>query len=866
MDNNQKVDALLNLATKDDDTKGKLKIFLGYAPGVGKSYAMLNNAKSLQKDGKDVVIGLIISHGRTDTESLIAGLEIIQSKTINYRGSTFQELDVDAIKERRPDVVIIDELAHTNIHGTRNRKRYQDIEELIGVGISVYTAVNIQHIASLSYEVTQISQTNVNEIVPNEFIQSADELVVVDVSPEELIKRLKQGKVYKNDAIDRALEKYFQYTNLAILRDYTFRMAANHVEQDIQQYKKLYKNGNLIPSSPYVLVCCGYDDSSPTLLRKGKHLASTLNARLIAVFVQKPDSLSALSFGLIRRYKMLARNLGYSIDHIMGDKVSDTILEYAESICATDIIIGKSKRPKWRDMFGSVVYDIIRRSNGIQVHVISSNQRNVKANNFFKLNKTKLIKKDFVDAFKSVSVTVIAGIAIFVGIGDIGLMPQTLCFLMVLAFCSYRYGMFASFASSIVGVFLYSYVYLMPNFEFHISSAEGLISFIFFVFMELFLSRAIFKAKTSFLLLQERENRLSVLYRYTKLFNEKNNGQDFRIVFLKALEEYFKCDFVFLNVTDGELESAAFPQHPNFNQKELVSAKWSYMYKKSSGKGTNTFSALSWAIEPLVIEDRVLGVIAIYLRSTEATERVISDSVILGSLLSHISHLLLKRGLEKEEKNMLLLKEQEKLQQSMLSSVSHDLKTPLASIMGSLSSLKSFKDSFSETQKDEMLDIAVSESKRLDGYIDNVIQMLKVESGNLFINISKLDSKYFINEIVSICSRLYQNVDIKILEYGEGFDIDTCKIVISLKEKANNGCVFEVSDNGIGLNQEDLESVFTIFHRLNKKDSYTQGNGLGLSICKGIVDAHYGTIKVYSEGENKGCTFRVTLPLIHASK
>jgi two-component system sensor histidine kinase KdpD len=891
MENKQKVDALLNLANKSGEaSKGKLKIFLGYAPGVGKSYAMLNNAKTVQKDNKDVVIGLIVSHGRVETESLVDGLEVISAKSVDYRGSTFQELDVDSIKQRKPDIVIIDELAHTNISGTRNKKRYQDIEELLDEGISVYTAVNIQHIASISYEVTQITQTEVNEIVPNEFIQSADELVVVDVSPEELIKRLRQGKVYKSDAIDRALEKYFQYTNLTILRDYTFRMAANHVGQDIQQYKKLYKNGNLIPSSPYVIVCCGYDDSTPTLLRKGKQLAATLNARLIAVFVQRSDSLSKVSFGLIRRYKLLANSLGYNIDHILGDKISEAITEYAISIGATDIVIGKSIRPKWKDMIlGSVVYDLIRKNNGMQVHVISVNKKAVKDKFKLKVSRDKTHKRNFIDAIKSMSIVLISGFAIFIGLGDTGLLAKTLCFLMVLAFCSYRFGLVASIASSVVATLLYIYVYLMPNFEFHISSLAGLTSFVFFVFMEMFLSHTILKTKKAFLSLQERENRISVLYRFTKLFNEKNVDKDFRVIFLQALEEYFRCSFVFLSVKDGELDLAAFPQHPNFNQKELVAAKWSFSYKQSCGKGTNTFSGLNWAIEPLVIENRVLGVLGIYLRSQEATERVISDSVILSNLLSHISHLLLKRNLEKEEKKSMLLQEQEKLQQSMLSSVSHDLKTPLASIMGSISSLKSFKESFNETQKDEMLDIALSESKRLNNYIDNIMQMLKVESGNLALAISTQNNKSFINDIQQICSRLYTKADIEFINSKDEFEFecdemlfkqvmlnlvenavkfssaDNSKISISLS-KQGDSCVFEVRDNGVGLSKTDLESIFTVFHRLDKKDSYTQGNGLGLSICKGIVEAHSGVITAYSDGENCGSRFKIVLPQKYTDK
>ena len=378
----------------------------------------------------------MVSHGRADTQALLDGLEVIPLKKVSYRGSKFEELDVEAIKERKPDIVIIDELPHSNISTSRNKKRYIDIEELLDEGISVYTAINIQHIASLSYEVTQLTQANVNEIVPNDFIQSADELVVVDVSPEELIKRLKQGKVYKSDAINRALERYFQYTNLTILRDYTFRMAANHVGQDIQQYRKLYQNGNSIATSPYVLVCCGYHEATPSLLRKGKLLATTLNARLIAVFVQKSNKVTVKrNFAVIRRYKMLASSLGYTIDHILGDKLSESILEYASSIGATDLVVGKSIRPKWKDkLFGSVVYDLIRNNSGMQVHIVPLNKKATKYEPIY--HKKNKLKDVFVDTIKSALITTFAGFFIFFSLSVAGLVSQTLSFLLVLALCA----------------------------------------------------------------------------------------------------------------------------------------------------------------------------------------------------------------------------------------------------------------------------------------------------------------------------------------------------------------------------------------------------------------------------------------------
>lgn len=284
----------------------------------------------------------------------------------------------------------------------------------------------------------------------------------------------------------------------------------------------------------------------------------------------------------------------------------------------------------------------------MQVHIVSINKKEHKLQEQPRHSKIKT-KGLIIDVIKSALIAAVSGVFIFFSLSIAGLVSQTLCFLMVLAACAYRYGLIPSIISSLVGLFLYIYLYLEPNFVFHISSLAGIITFAFFMTIVIFSSHVILRTKRAFTLLKERENNISVLYRFTKIFNEKSLDKYLRSVFLHALEEYFKCDFVFLSVSDGELDSAAFPQHSNFNQKELAAAKWSFKYKDSCGKGTNTFAGLDWAVEPLVIENRVLGVIAIYLSSETAVERITTDSVILSSMLSHISHILLKRNLERGE-------------------------------------------------------------------------------------------------------------------------------------------------------------------------------------------------------------------------
>nr|WP_234393756.1 ATP-binding protein [Fangia hongkongensis] len=885
MNRKQKVDALLHLANKTHQTeRGKLKIFLGSAPGVGKTYAMLNSAHTLKNEGKDIVIGVAVTHGRKDTLALSHLLESIPLKEVQHKGRAFFELGVDQIKKRKPEIVIIDELAHSNLTHARNKKRYLDIEEILDVGIDVYTAVNIQHIASLSYEVAQITQARVNETIPDSFIQSADELVVVDVTPEELIKRLEQGKIYVQEMANRALSRYFQYTNLSILRDYTFRLAANHVGEDIRHYKKLYHNRNIVISSPSVLVCCGYSESTPLLLRRGKQLAQSTGARLLAVFIHKPKKrFSRTALREIRRYKVLANTLGYDIEHISGARLSKSILQYADEHGVSDIIIGKSKRPKWMDiLFGSVVYDVIRDNSKKQIHVITTEKKINKIKGRKKW-KTRRGKKGIKAIIYASILTFFSGTFIYFLMSFLGLPAQSLSFLLVLMLCAYLYGLRASVASSIIGFVMYMYMYLTPNFYFTIDTFTQIVTFCVFIIVALIISQLTVSSRMSLLALREREKSLSMLYDFSKQLSKINTDKDFREVILSELERYFNYDFVFINASNETFDAASFPQHPNFNQKELIAARWCWQHKSICGATTNTFSALTWYFEPLLIEGRLLGIIAVHLRIKQEKERFLSQYTVIKPMFSQVSQLLLKRFLETEEQKLKTLAEQQKLQKSMLSSVSHDFKTPLASIMGSLSSVIQYKDMFNQKDKEEMLTVAYDESKRLDRYIDNIMQMLKLESQALVLNKKATSTEAFINELEIIAKRRYksqrfnfamtknvmiecdnmllQQVLLNLIDNAVKFSDNPQKQITVSVNTTETHCVFQVKDEGVGIQKEDLESVFNVFYRIEKKDSYTQGNGLGLAICKGIIEAHNGEISAKSDGANQGAAFNVLLPM-----
>ena len=549
-------ESLLHLAKKSySGDRGKLKIFLGFAPGVGKTYAMLSSALLLQKELQDIVIGIAISHGRPETSLLMENLESVPLRKVIYKDKILYELDIEEIIKRKPDLVIIDELPRNNYPLARNKKRYLDIEEVLSAGIDVYTAINIQHIASLSLEVSQITHSPVSEVVPDSFIQSADELVVVDISPEELIKRLKQGKIYSQENAMRALDAYFKYTNLSILRDYTFRLAANHIGEDIRHYKNLYHNVDLNISAPSVLVCCSYNDATPKLLRRGKQLSKKINAKLLAIFISKPyQHLSHSSFREFRRYKILAHELGYNIEHISGTKLSSSILDYADANNVTDIVIGKTVRSKWKDLlFGSVVYDVIRNSKNKHVHVINNSiqlasKKTVKKNKKVRTEQSYKLK----DIIYSGMITIISGLFIHFSLHMLGLAAQSLSLLLVIMICAYFYNLRASIFSSVIGFILYMYMYLTPKFNFTIGTFSQVLTFFIFIFVVLLISQLTARSRLSLIALKDKETRLSILYNFSKKLAKYNKYKEFSKVIVDTLTLNFKYKFIFIEVTNDD--------------------------------------------------------------------------------------------------------------------------------------------------------------------------------------------------------------------------------------------------------------------------------------------------------------------------
>jgi two-component system sensor histidine kinase KdpD len=428
-------------------------------------------------------------------------------------------------------------------------------------------------------------------------------------------------------------------------------------------------------------------------------------------------------------------------------------------------------------------------------------------------------------------------------------------------------------------------MYLTPKFNFTIGTFSQVLTFFIFIFVVLLISQLTARSRLSLIALKDKEARLSMLYNFSKKLSKYNMNKDFIKVIVDTLSLNFKYKFVFIDVTNDAFFLRTYPDKYDFNEKEIIAARWVWQHKSICGATTNTFSGLQWYFEPFLVDDRIFGIISIYMGNKEDEINFSSDYLMIKQMLIQASQLLLKQFLENEEHKFKSLEWKQKLQKSMLSSVSHDLKTPLASIMGSVSSVISYRDKFSEKDQKEILEIAYKESQRLDKYVDNIMQMLKLESQGAFLNKQLIDIERFIKEVQEICkarfpqekilfleirnpfifsgdSILLQQVLLNIIANSVKFSISNqSSIVISIEKGMSNFHIC-IKDQGIGIKEEDLEKIFTIFYRIHKEDTYSKGNGLGLAICKGIIEAHNGNIIASSKGENKGTNIKITIPLI----
>ncbi|MGY4481791.1 two-component system sensor histidine kinase KdpD [Bradyrhizobium sp. LM3.2] len=687
-------EALLEAARREESASGKLKIFVGAAPGVGKTYEMLQSAHARRKAGIDVVVGFVETHGRAETEALVRGLEVIPRKKLDYRGQMVEEMDLDAVIARRPKIALVDELAHTNGPLCRHPKRYLDVEELLSHGIDVYTAVNIQHIESLNDVVAQITHVRVRETVPDSIFDRADAIELIDLTPDDLIQRLKEGKVYVPKQAERALEHYFSPGNLTALRELALRRTAERVDEQLLSHMQANAISGPWAASERILVCVGEDPRATGLVRYTKRLADRLHAPFTAVSIETRRSLqlSDEQRDRLADTLRLAESLGGEALTIpgVGRRLADDVVNFAQGNNVTQIVIGKSTRSRWFEMTrGSVVHDLVRRSGNISVHVIPGDE--LTSEPAPKTAVQTAARSDPFDAWpylKALGITALglaAAVAIkpYVGIENVDLM-----FLSAVVTVAVRHGLWPSLLASVAASLSYNFFFLPPVYTFTITDPTNVAAFFFFMLIAFVVSNVAGRVRTQADTAIGRIRTTEQLYAFSRKLAGTGTLDDVLWTTAYQIALMLKVRVVLLLPEEGLLTvKSGYPPEDDLDQADLAAANWACSNDRPAGRGSDTLPGAKRLFLPMRTGRGPIGVIGIDNDRTgpllTPDQRRLLDALVDQGALA-IERVLLVEDVDRVKRTV----ESERLRSALLTSISHDLKTPLASVLGAASTMR----------------------------------------------------------------------------------------------------------------------------------------------------------------------------------
>ena len=881
-------EALLEAARREESRAGQLKIFVGAAPGVGKTYEMLQQARARKKDGYDVVIGVVETHGRKETEALLEGLEVIPRRQLDYRGQSLDEMDIDAIEARRPQIVLVDELAHTNASGSRHPKRYLDVEELLNRGIDVYTTVNIQHIESLNDVIAQITHVRVRETVPDTIFDRADAVELVDLTPSDLIQRLKDGKVYVPKQAERALEHFFSPTNLTALRELALRRTAERVDEQLLSELQSRALQGPWAASERILVCVSEAPMAAGLVRYGKRLSDRLHAPFTALAIETARTLqlSDEDRDRIADTLRLAESLGGEAVTIPGGgrRIADDVIDYAQSNNITQIVVGKSTRSRWFEILhGSVVHDLVRRSGDISVHVISGQD----------ISGDRIPKKAVKAADKTVNIDprsyAVAAVAVAVatGVGELiwqpfGIENVDLVFLTSIVLIAVRYGLWPSLAATVAASLSYNFFFMEPLYTFTIADPRNVAAFVFFTLIAVFVSNVGARVRTQAVAAASRARTTESLYAFSRKLAGVGTLDDLLWATAYQIALMLKVRVVLLLEENGSIEvKAGYPPEDVLDDADIAAAKWAWQNDRPAGRGSDTLPGGKRLFLPMRTGRGAIGVVGIDSDKQgpllTPDERRLLDALIDQGALA-VERVRLVEDMDRVKRAV----ETDRLRSALLTSISHDLKTPLAAVLGSASTLRDLSRKLSDDEKVELLATVIDEAERLNRFIANLLDMTKLESGAIIPNIAphdlheivgtalrragKILAKHHIElqlatdlPMIEVDAVLFEQAIFNILDNAAKYAPDGTTIRIRSWLETNLVCV-QVIDEGEGIPVDDLEPIFDKFYRARKGDQVRAGTGLGLAISRGFVEAMHGTIKAANRTDRSGAVFTITLP------
>jgi len=859
--------------------RGKLKIFLGAAAGVGKTYAMLEAVREQKADGVDVLVGCVETHGRAETDALLQGLEILPARMVDYRGTALRELDLDAALARRPALILVDELAHTNAAGLRHAKRWQDVVELLDAGIDVYTTVNVQHLETLNDVVAKITGVVVRETVPDSVFEQADEIELIDLPPDELLERFKDGKVYIPEQAQEAVKNFFRKGNLIALRELALRRTAERVDAQMRVYMHEHAIGKAWPTVERLLVCISPGPESARLVRAAKRMADRLGAPWVAAYVETPAQLRlpAEVRDRVTQTLRLAEQLGAETVRLPGEKMSEAILGFAHDRNVTKIVVGKPRRRLWtRILIGSIVDALVQGSGDIDIYVISAEREQHGAPPAPRARRA--IPSDWAPYGWATAVVALATGAAWLTLPFFELANLVMVYLLGIVVVATRYGQGPSLVASILSVAALDFFFVPPVFTFAVSDVRYLFTFVVMLVVGLVTSGLAARIRTQAEAARLREQRTAALYAMSRELASTRGVDQLLIIAMRHISEVFRSQVVVLLPGAGGALVCADGGQFALDSNELGVGKWVHEHHQPAGLGTSTLPGAAALYLPLQAPRGPVGVLGI--RPADPHSLDAPDQLHQLETFANQTALAIERAqLADEAQQAQVRMETERLRNSLLSSVSHDLRTPLATITGAATTMLENGAKLNDRTRQGLLESVREEADRLNRLVQNLLEMTRLESGALQLRkewhpleevigaaLGRLGKELADRRVdtrvppdlplVPIDDVLIEQVLVNLLDNAVKYTPGGSPIRI-IATSTGEAITVEVADHGPGLPRGEEDRVFEKFYRGMPGG---RGAGLGLAICQGIVKAHGGNIWAQNLPEG-GVAFLFTLPL-----
>jgi len=864
-------DALLNAIQREDAARkrGRLKVFLGMCPGVGKTYAMLEAAQRERKAGRDVVIGYIETHGRKETEAMVAGLPAIARKTLDHRGVAFTEMDLDAVLARRPQLALVDELAHTTAPGSRHPKRWQDVAELLDAGIDVFTTLNVQHVESRADVVRQISGVEIRETVPDSVLDEA-EMELVDLPPAELMERLSEGKVYVPERAITATQKFFREANLTALRELALRLVADHVGVDTREFYRTQIRAGPWKTGHCLLVAVGPSPLSDPLIRWTRRMADGLRCRWLAVHVEGASALSPAAQERLARNLATAREMGAEVIATTDTDLVRGLLRIAREQNATQIIVGKPYGTDWFAWWKSdrLLQRLTRESGDIDVHFVRAEKKGDRKEKF-RLPTLRSARSEYF---------IVIGAIAAMGLLNFGLMslagPRVpgFLFLLTVVLLALRLGRGPVLLAGALSALVWNFFFLPPGFTFQIGSVEDGVLFALYFVVALVLGQLVSRIKSQEQAERRREQRAVALYELTRDLADAASRDEVVWQLVAQVHRLFQA-----SATVILPDSAKLFAHPDgtlsIDEKELSVADWSFRQRKAAGRFTDNLPAARALHLPLVSERTVFGVLAIGLESKPS----LAQRDLLEAFARQAALVLDRVELRAAAEHARLLSESERLSRALLNSISHELRTPLAAITSAASTLHDTQltDDLRQTMTGEIQEAA----GRLNRIVGNLLDVTRLEAGQVRPRLDWHDTRDLMHTVLQDLHRELKNHPVQVFLPPEPmlarFDFSLLQHVLAnlllnaathtppktpLEVRAqfsDHRLILTVADRGAGIPVEAVPRIFDKFFR--GPQAAAGGSGLGMTIVKGFVEAHGGTISVENRSGG-GALFTIRLP------